>query len=109
MDDHQVANHQTVVIKKSQLKQLVQENASKPTDAEPMVYIGPGFARVVQENTSFKNGVTPHFQQILEQHPFLKDLLVPVSGLAEGRKQVKDPGSRLSVLYQEAKRLGGNA
>lgn len=77
-------------------------------NAGAVVYIGPSIKHVVQRGTAFKNGFPPKFKKELEKYPLLGGLLIPVSGLAAAKSQLKTAESSLYMLYREAEKLEGD-
>lgn len=77
------------------------------TDSEAVAYIGPSLKRVIQSGAVFKNGYPIKVQNCLSRFPFLTGLFVPISNLAEAKKEVKTVGTGLNVLYGEIEKIGG--
>lgn len=77
------------------------------TEREAVAYMGPTLKRVIQSGAVFKNGYPVKVQECLNRYPFLAGLFVPVSGLAEARKEVRTTGTSFNVLYGEAEKIGG--
>lgn len=67
-----------------------------------MAYIGPSIAGIVNQGTVFAGGYPPKVREMVERKPFLAELFVPVGELAQARKELKDPGSRLGLLCRRA-------
>lgn len=72
-----------------------QQNRSK------VIYIGPSVRRVAAKNTVYSNGLTPMLEAFCEKYPVAKTLIVPVSGLAEARAQLKASSSALRSCYEK--------
>ena len=72
-----------------------------------VIYIGPSVKGIVQTGTAFSGGYPPVVSALLLQRPFFGELMVEPGQLAEARKAVRDPESRLGMLYQKAEREGG--
>ena len=68
--------------------------------SETMVYMGPSIRHVVQHGTALKGGYPPALAAEMEMQPFIKDLMIPVSEVAEARKELKKDGRRLAALYK---------
>lgn len=77
-------------------------------EGKTMVYIGPTIQRVAREGSAYRGGYTPKFEQKMKEHPILKELVVPVDGLAEARKEMRKAGSRMETLYKKVKEDLGN-
>ena len=66
--------------------------------AKTMVYIGPTMKHVAREGSAYRGGYTPKFEKKIKDNPILKELIVPVTELAEARKEMRTAGSRLEAL-----------
>ena len=73
---------------------------------EPVCYIGPSFPGIIQKNTTFLGGLPKKAEELMEQEPYMRELLVPVSALAEKRKQLKESGE-LNLIYEKLKERRG--
>ena len=72
---------------------------------EQLVYVGPTLSEGrLSFATVYTNGLPVHVQEIVDAHPFFKQLFVPVSELNEAIKATKDKGSYLNILYNKAKK-----
>ena len=76
--------------------------------AKTKVYIGPTTKHVAREGSAYRGGYTPKFEQKIKDNPILKELIVPVTELAEARKEMRTAGSRLEALYKKVKEDLGN-
>ena len=70
-----------------------------------MCYIGPTIPRVAQSNTVYKNGLPSQLEQWMEKYPVFRSLLVPVTGIVEVRREIREIGSEKNLVYQEAKKI----
>lgn len=77
----------------------------KKKAAPALVYLGPSFYGIIQRGTVMKGEYLPKFGALLEQHPFLSGLVVPVEQLAEKRGQLSSKESELSALYRKAEQI----
>ena len=50
---------------------------------ETMIYIGPSIDHLIQTGAAFAGGYPPKVEAALKKEPFLYDLMIPVSQLAE--------------------------
>jgi len=50
------------------------------------------------------NGMPIHVQEIVDKHPWFKQLFVPTSEVDKAIKATKDKGSFLNILYNKAKK-----
>lgn len=72
---------------------------------EQLVYVGPTLSEGrLSFSTVYMNGLPLHVQDIVEAHPWFKQLFVPVSELDMAIKATKDKGSYLNILYNKAKK-----
>ena len=75
------------------------EEAVMEAEAEPRIYIGPGFKdSVLSTYKIFADGVPVEYRG----DPIHEPLFVTAAELNEARKEVAERGTRLNVLYQKA-------
>ena len=74
--------------------------------SKTMVYIGPSMEGVVMTGTAFAGGYPPRGQNLLNKEPYMADLFVSADTLAESRKTLREPESRLNLLYRRAEKGG---
>lgn len=74
--------------------------------SKTMVYIGPSVEGIVMTGTAFTGGYPPRVQGLLNKEPYMTDLFVSAAALAESRKTLRDPESRLNLLYRKAEKGG---
>ena len=67
----------------------------------------PSIKGIVQTGAAFSGGYPPVVSAMLLQRPFLNELMVEPGRLAEARKEVRNPESRLGMFYQKAEKEGG--
>ena len=72
-------------------------------EKKTMVYIGPTIKHIVKEGNAYRGGYPPRLEEKILNNPVLKDLLVPVSELAQARKELRKTGSRLVSIYNKVK------
>lgn len=75
-------------------------------DKKTNIYVGPTIEGIVQTGTAFRGGLPPRLAELVSQEPFLSDLMVPATKLAEARKELRNPESSLRALYRKAERGG---
>ena len=69
-----------------------------------VMYIGPSIPNVVQASTVFKNGLLPEtLKKCVEEKPYMKKLLVPITELAAATKELNSGKSALSTIYRRVK------
>ena len=72
---------------------------------EQLVYVGPTLSEGrLSFSTVYMNGLPLHVQELVDAHPFFRQLFVPVSELNEAVKATKEKGSYLNILYNKAKK-----
>lgn len=98
----------TEVVEAPKKATKTQAKAALPT--EPTIYVGPNLAGgILASYTVFKDGkMLPHVQELVEQNPDLKALIVPVSKLAITEQQLSDPASVVATKYKALQRKGVN-
>lgn len=74
-------------------------------DAAARVYLGPSFYGIIQKGTVMTGGIPPKMQTLLEKHPFLNGLLVPLEELAGKRNEIHKTGTEMNMLYEEARQI----
>lgn len=74
----------------------------KTAQQEPLIYVGPSLPNgLATKYTTFSNGIPVHLSTHFEKCPAFKQLLIPVSQLAETEKRLNDATSAESVFYQQ--------
>ena len=72
---------------------------------DQLIYVGPTLSEGrLSFSTVFIDGFPAYLQEILEKHPWFKQLFVPVSELDMAIKATKEKGSYLNILYEKAKK-----
>lgn len=66
--------------------------------AEPVVYCGPTIQHVARSFTTYQE-VPKSLAAKAEQCPAISSLIVPLSQMAETRRNLKTPGSKEAILY----------
>lgn len=66
-----------------------------------VMYLGPSIKGVAATGTVYNNGLPKELEDEVGEQPFLKELLIPVGGIAEAQKALKDKGSALSIIYKK--------
>ena len=70
-----------------------------------LIYIGPTLSEGrLSFSTVFLDGFPAYLQEILDKHPWFKNLLVPVDEMNKASASTKDKGSFLNILYNKAKK-----
>ena len=79
------------------------KSAARTVDKGTRVYIGPTIPGVVLAGTVFNNGYPVKLKEAIETQKALSMLMVPASGLAKARQELKRAGSVLKVCYEKVK------
>ena len=82
------------------------ESTTNTKNTEQLIYIGPTLSESrLSFATVFIGGLPPHMADMFEEHPWFKQLFVPVSELDMAIKATKEKGSYLNILYNKAKEV----
>ena len=77
------------------------ETAPHDPRGDIRVYVGPTLhRRAIVEASVFRGGLSAHVSRLIEKIPELETLIVPLSGLSEAKKCVKEPGTAENGIYQ---------
>lgn len=68
---------------------------------EPMMYIGPTIKGVVVKNTIYNSGLPKALVEEGDKLPVIKSLIVPVSKVAEARKNLRNTNSAIGICYDQ--------
>lgn len=72
---------------------------------EQLIYVGPTLSEGrLSFSTVYVNGLPFHVQELVNLHPWFKQLFVPASELDKAVKATKEKGSYLNILYNKAKK-----
>lgn len=75
------------MLEKKEEKHLVRKESVKRD--ETLVYIGPFLKEVVSPGTCFKKGILPaRLEEACKKEPAIRELLIPVSKVAQARKNL---------------------
>lgn len=73
-----------------------------------LIYVGPQLPRGrLKTNTIFEGGsreeilASPELAEVLKKYPLVKNMLVPVSKLAEAKQKIKTGGNALHKFYTD--------
>lgn len=71
-----------------------------------MIYIGPNLsgARLIHA-TVFRGGYPEYIKDILNQHPWFRNLFVPVGFYADSMKLVRTKGTALYIFAKKCKEV----
>jgi hypothetical protein len=76
---------------------------SQAASVEARIYIGASFRGVATGTIYRGDKLPPAIEVAMKEVPALKELLVPISELLEAQKQLRNPESALSRLYEASK------
>ena len=84
--------------------ETVSKKPATKAKAQTVMYIGPSIPHVVQASTVFKDGVLPEaLKKCVEEKPYMKKLLVPITELPAAMKELHGGKSALSTIYRRVK------
>jgi hypothetical protein len=80
--------------------------SAKSKADEQFIYIGPNLPRGrLTQFTVFKGGTPDYLSDLLEQHPQIKDLIVPVASTNDAQSKSQQSGTAEFESYQTLKAL----
>lgn len=83
------------------------QNAPQAEEAEKLVYVGPQLphgrlkTNKIFEGTREKIIASPEMAEVLKRYPLVKNMLVPVSKLAEAKQKIAAGGNALHKFYAD--------
>ena len=83
------------------------QNAPQAEEAEKLVYVGPQLPRgrlktnKIFEGTREQIIASPEMAEVLKRYPLVKNMLVPVSKLAEAKQKIAAGGNALHKFYAD--------
>ena len=83
------------------------QDASQAEEAEKLVYVGPQLPRgrlktnKIFEGTRDQILASPEMAEVLKRYPLVKNMLVPVSKLAEAKQKIAAGGNALHKFYAD--------
>ena len=69
------------------------------------MYIGPSIRGVVKHGAAFSGGLPARVEKLADAKPIIKNLIVPVSDLADAIKRSNEEGSAVAVAYDRISEL----
>lgn len=69
------------------------------------MYIGPSIRGVVKHGAAFSGGLPARVEKLADAKPIIKNLIVPVSDLADAIKRSNEEGSAVAVAYDRISAL----
>lgn len=83
------------------------QDAPQAEEAEKLVYVGPQLPRgrlktnKIFEGTREQIIASPEMEEVLKRYPLVKNMLVPVSKLAEAKQKIAAGGNALHKFYAD--------
>ena len=83
------------------------QDAPQAEEAEKLVYVGPQLPRgrlktnKIFEGTREQIIASPEMAEVLKRYPLVKNMLVPVSKLAEAKQKIAAGGNALHKFYAD--------
>lgn len=83
------------------------QNAPQEAEPEKLVYVGPQLPRgrlktnKIFEGTRDQILASPEMEEVLKRYPLVKNMLVPVSKLAEAKQKIAAGGNALHKFYAD--------
>ena len=83
------------------------QNAPQEAEPEKLVYVGPQLPRgrlktnKIFEGTREQIIASPEMEEVLKRYPLVKNMLVPVSKLAEAKQKIAAGGNALHKFYAD--------
>ena len=75
-------------------------------EKKQLVYVGPSLSKGrLSHGTVFLNGFTPPVQELVDKHPWLKQLMVPPDEIEKAKASMKQKGSLLNILCEKTKEV----
>ena len=67
-----------------------------------IVYVGPTIPGVANRNTAYDDTPSEALQAAIQNAPYLGNLVVPISGLADAMAQIRNRSGAVYTLYKKA-------
>jgi hypothetical protein len=101
-------DQQGVELEKPKVSKEKLQKAERPKSVEQLIYIGPNLpGGRLSKNTVFRGGLPVYLNDLLEQQPSIKDLIVPVSETAAAQEKTQMSGTPEFIAYQNLMTLRG--
>ena len=72
---------------------------------EQVMYIGPTLRGVAKSGAVFSGGVPKKLEKLAAKKPIIKNLIVPISGIVQAKKDVDTEGTVAAVAYDRISAL----
>ena len=84
-------------------KQPAAKVKKKPVKKESIFYMGPTIKRgILEKGAVYRGGLPKEVEEFKKEMPILKPLFVDKKKYVEACKELREPKSRLSILYKRA-------
>ena len=75
------------------------------TNNEQVMYIGPTLLCVAKSGAVFSDGIPKKLEKLAAKKPIIKNLIVPISGIVQAKKDVDTEGTVAAVAYDRISAL----
>ena len=72
---------------------------------EQVMYIGPTLRGVAKSGAVFSGGIPKKLEKLAAKKPTIKNLIVPISGIVQAKKDVDTEGTVAAVAYDRISAL----
>lgn len=72
---------------------------------ERLMYIGPTIHGVVKNGAVFSGGIPKILERLTEEKPVVKNLIVPLSGIVQAKKEAATEGTVAAIACQRISAL----
>ena len=72
---------------------------------EQVMYIGPTLRGVAKSGAVFSGGIPKKLEKLAAKKPIIKNLIVPISGIVQTKKDVDTEGTVAAVAYDRISAL----
>lgn len=72
---------------------------------EQVMYIGPTLRGVAKSGAVFSGGIPKKLEKLAAKKPIIKNLIVPISGIVQAKKDVDTEGTVAAVAYDRISAL----
>lgn len=72
---------------------------------EQVMYIGPTLRGIAKSGAVFSGGIPKKLEKLAAKKPIIKNLIVPISGIVQAKKDVDTEGTVAAVAYDRISAL----
>ncbi len=74
----------------------------KAEEVKTLIYVGPSLpGHILPQYSTFTSGVPIHVKEEIKKCPFIQELIVPVTQLAEVNGNLTNKGSKDQIMYEK--------